>query len=179
MTVRALILAACAVLLTAAAQAPAQAPAKPAPKAAATAAPFDAQDPASLIALLATMDAKAEKTGKTDDGVLMRVTTPTFGFGAQFAACDAQGRRCKAMAFTTSSASFTPTLVQLNGFNQTSITCKVWQDKAGKPNIMYSALLSPRDTAEAMRAHVGAWQGCLANFGDFLKDPAAYLASAP
>ncbi|WP_411287694.1 hypothetical protein [Phenylobacterium sp.] len=162
----------------------AQAP-KPAAKAAppvrpaASAGPFDAQDPMSLIALLASLDAQATISGKAEDAVNLKVTTPAYAFGAQYAGCDAQGRKCKAVAFSTLSTSRTATLAQLNGFNQSSITCRVWQDRQGKPHVMYSALVQPQDSREAMRGHLGAWQGCLATFGDFLADPNAYLASAP
>lgn len=140
---------------------------------------YDPQDPQSLTALLAEMDAKAEVVTKGEDEVLLRVTTPVFGFAARFAGCDRQGRKCQALAFSTQSSGPSPNLIQLNAFNQTSLTCRVWQDKAGKANVMYSALISPRATAEDARTHVGAWQGCLASFGEFVKDPAAYLASAP
>jgi hypothetical protein len=159
------------------------APAKAPPAARPAAAPaevYDPLDPASLITVLAGMDAKAQVAGKTADGVVLKVATPTsFTFGVQFSGCDAQARKCKAMAFTTASSSFKPTLAQFNGYNQTSLTCRVWQDKGGGANVMYSTLLSPRDTAAEARTHIAAWQGCLASFGEFLKDPSAYLASAP
>ena len=162
----------------------AQAP-KPAAKAAPSVRPvaspgaFDARDPMSLIALLATLDAQATISGKSEDAVSLKVTTPAYAFGAQYAGCDPQGRKCKAVAFSTVSAARTATLTQLNGFNQSSITCRVWLDRQGKPHVMYSALVQPQDSREAMREHLGAWQGCLASFGDFLADPNAYLASAP
>lgn len=152
------------------------APAKPA--AVTPVAPTDPTNPQTTIALLATLGAKATVTQRDEDGVEFKVETPYYGFAGQFAGCDGQGRKCKAVAFTTQSAA-TPTLAELNAFNQTSLTCRVWQDKAGKPHVMYSALLSATDTEDELKLHLGAWQGCLAEFGDFLKDPKAYLASAP
>jgi hypothetical protein len=152
-------------------------PAKPAPAVSAVA-PTDPQNPQTTVALLATMGAKATVGERTEDGVYFKVETPHYGFAGQFAGCDKQGRKCRAVAFTTE-AQNSPTLAELNAFNQTSLTCRVWQDKAGKPHLMYSALLSPTDTTAVLQTHFGAWQGCLAEFGDFLKDPKAYLASAP
>lgn len=167
-------------LLAAAALCLGAAPAKPPPaKAAPTpVAPTDPQNPQALIALVATLGAKATVTERGEDTVQFKVETPHYGFGGHFAGCDRQGRKCQALALTTQ-AEKTATLAELNAFNQTSLTCRVWQDKAGKPHVMYSALLSPTDTEAALRTHLGAWQGCLAEFGDFLKDPKAYLASAP
>jgi len=167
-------------LLAAAALCLGAAPAKPPPaKPVATpVAPTDPQNPQTLIALLATLGAKASVSERAEDTVQFKVETPHYGFGGHFAGCDRQGRKCKAVAFTTQAAT-TPTLAELNGFNQTSLTCRAWQDKAGKPHVMYAALLSPTDNEAVLKTHLGAWQGCLAEFGDFLKDPKAYLASAP
>jgi hypothetical protein len=141
--------------------------------------PFDARDPASLIALLGSMDAKATVASREDGGVKLEVATPNFSFGAQYVDCSAAGTGCRGLAFSTSSAEQHATLVQLNAFNQTSITCRVFQDKAGQPHVVYSTILSPSDTREEMRNHLGVWQGCLASFGAFLTDPNGYLAAAP
>lgn len=141
--------------------------------------PFDARDPASLIALLGSMDAKATVASRADGAVKLQVVTPNFSFGAQYVDCATSGTGCRGLAFTTSSAEQHATLVQLNGFNQTSITCRVFQDKAGQPHVVYSTILSPTDTREEMRNHLGVWQGCLASFGAFLNDPNGYLAAAP
>lgn len=171
-----------AVLAALAGPAPA-APAKPQPKPAAAAKPappaFDARDPASLIALLGTMQAKAEVARKSEDSVYLNVVTPAFGFGAQYVGCNPQGKGCQGLAFSTAADKKTATLVQLNNFNQTSITCRVFQDKGGKSHVSYSTLLSSRDSRDEMRMHVGAWQGCLTSFGQFLNDPNGYLAAAP
>lgn len=160
---------------------------KPAPKApAAKAAPakpaagrFDAQDPASLVSLLSEMGAKAEISRTADEEVYLKVMTPAFGFNVQFSGCNKAAKACRAVAFATVAEQRKATLVQLNSFNQTSLTCRVYQDQAGKPHVMYAAILSPQDTREEMRTHVGAWQGCLASFGSFLNDPPGYLAAAP
>jgi len=161
--------------------APAKPAAKPAPKPAAKPAgpAFDARDPASLVALLATMDAKAEVARKVEDSVYLNVSTPGFSFGAQYVGCNPEGRACQGLAFSTAADKKSATLVQLNAFNQTSITCRVFQDKGGKAHVAYSTLLSSRDSRDEMKTHLGAWQGCLGAFGQFLTDPPGYLASAP
>ncbi len=171
MTRTVLALAILALAGTAQAQAP---PAKAAPPAA-----FDARDPKSLIILLSQLGVRAEVTQTEGDAVFLKVTTPAYGFSAQYAGCDRQGRACKAVAFSTISEARAPTLAQLNGFTQTSLTCRVWLDKSAKAHAMYTAMLSAGDTQAEMETHLGAWQGCLAEFGAFLKDPNAYLAEAP
>lgn len=171
------LLLAAALLCTAAAPAQKAAP-RPTAKPPA-AGPFDARNPQTLIAMLAPMGAQATISGKVEDQVMLKVATPAYGFNAQFAGCDAQGRACKAVAFEAVSDLRTVTVSDLNAFNQTSLTCRVWQARDGKPHVMYSALVSAADTRGEMETHLGAWQGCLADFGAFLKDPKAYLAIAP
>ncbi|WP_374573047.1 hypothetical protein [Phenylobacterium sp.] len=169
-----------AALVCAAPALAAEPPAKPAaakPAAAKTA--FDARDPAGLIGVLNGMGAKAEVAKNDAEGVFVNVTTPGYSFGLQFAGCDAGGKGCKGVAFSTAAGSKTATLPQINGFNQTSINCRAFQDPAGKAHISYSTLLFASDTAEDMRIHVGAWQGCVAAFGEFLSDPPGFLARAP
>ncbi|HEY3697565.1 YbjN domain-containing protein [Phenylobacterium sp.] len=141
--------------------------------------PFDARDPASLIALLASMDAHASVAERAQTDVKLNVTTPGFSFGAQYVGCAANGKGCQALAFSTSSDRQRATLAQINAFNQTSITCRLFMDKGGQPHVVYSTVLSNTDTREEMRTHLGVWQGCLASFGAFLGDPNGYLASAP
>jgi len=161
-----------------AATAPAKAAQKPA-AAKPAAGGFDARDPTSLIALLATMGAKGEILRTADGEVFMKVATPSFDFNAQYVGCDGKGRSCEGLAFSTTSSQRSTTLAQLNSFNQTSLTCRVFEDQAGKPHVMYSTLVSAADTREEMRTHIGVWQGCLSTFGLFLADPIGYLASAP
>jgi len=141
--------------------------------------PFDARNPSTLIALLASMGAKGEVASKDEDMVALKVTNPAYSFSAQFAGCDAQGRACKAVAFSGVSDARTATLPQINAFNQTSINCHAYQDNAGKPHAWYSTLVFPSTTHDDMVTHIGAWQGCWGSFGEFLKNPTAYLAAAP
>jgi hypothetical protein len=155
----------------------AAAPKPPAP--AAPSGPFDARNPANLIALLTSMGAEGAVTTRQDDVVALKITNPGYSFAAQYAGCDGQGRACKALAFTGVSDARTATLAQINSFNQTSINCHAYQDNGGKPHAWYSTLVFPSTTREDMVTHIGAWQGCWTSFGAFLKDPAAYLASAP
>jgi hypothetical protein len=140
---------------------------------------FDARDPASLIALLTSMDAQAAVTTRSQTDVKLAVTTPGFSFGAQYVGCAANGKGCQALAFSTSSDKQRATLAQINAFNQTSISCRLFMDKGGQPHVVYSTILSATDSREQMRLHLGVWQGCLASFGAFLQDPTGYLASAP
>jgi hypothetical protein len=140
---------------------------------------FDPRDPDSLVALLGSMDANATVAQRNESTVKLQVATPNYSFGAEFVDCSAGGKGCKGLAFTASSQDQRATLAQLNSFNQTSITCRLFQDRAGKAHVLYSTLLSAGDTREEMRTHLGAWQGCLASFGAFLQDPNGYLATAP
>jgi hypothetical protein len=176
MMLRTLIPAALAAAFALAAPAAAQ-PAKPA--ATSPVAPFQAQEPASLVALLSSLEAKAEVAQRQDDMVLLKVTSPAGGFTARFAGCNAQGRTCRALQFEAAAERSAPTLAQINGFNQSSLTCRITQDRGGKPHVLYSTLLFPGDTRQEMLVQIQAWQGCLGDFGAFLKDPPGYLAVAP
>jgi len=165
-----------------AAKAPA---AKAAPKADAPAAKLapagfvDARDPASMVALLAGAGAKGEIAHREADSVFLTVTSATVAFTAQFAGCDAQGRKCTVVLFDSQNTGASPTLSQVNAFNQTSATCRSYQDKAGKAHILYSTLLFANDSSERVTQQLAAWRGCLAEFATFVKDPTAYLAEAP
>jgi hypothetical protein len=174
------ILTAIAALALGAAPIAAPAQTKPAPKAApkAATARFDAREPASLIALLGSMDAKAEVSRKSDEEVHLNVGTAGLAFRAQFAGCET-GKACKALAFTAAAEKRTATLAQVNNFNQTSMLCRAYQDKTGKMNVVYATLVGASDTREDMKMHIGAWQTCLGAFGQFLQDPTGYLAAAP
>jgi hypothetical protein len=180
----ALMLAAPAHAATPPAKAPAK-PAAPAPKPApaasrpATAGGFDARNPANLVALLNGMGAKATISKTDDTSVFLQIETPSYAFNAQYVGCTAKGAACQGLAFSASSAQGRSTLAQLNSFNQTSITCRVYQDNIGKPHVMYSTMVFASDSREDMRIHLGVWQGCLSTFGLFLSDPIAYLADAP
>jgi hypothetical protein len=156
---------------------------KPAGRAARAPAPgrtagLDARDPPSLIALLSSLSAKAEVARREGDAVFLTVTSPTEVFSVQFAGCDPQGRNCQAMLFDRASAQGSPTLAQLNAFNQTSVMCRLHQDKGGRAHVIYSTLLFPRDGRTEMLMHLNAWRGCIGDFNAFAKDPAGFLAGA-
>lgn len=160
------------------APAPAAAPAKPAPAKPAEPA-FDARDPQSLVALLATAGAKATMGAKQDDAVLVSVTSTAAVFSAQFAGCDAQGKACKAVLFDSLVDQAGPSFAQMNAFNQTSAMCRGYEDRSGRPHVLYSTLLFAEDSRDRMRTQVSAWTGCIGDFRAFLKDPNGYLASTP
>ena len=141
--------------------------------------PFDARDPASLTALLGSLAAKAETASKDKSGVLLKVTSPAGGFTAQFDGCNQQGRNCQAVQLDAQAEARTASITEVNGFNQSSLACRIVQDKAGKPHVLYSTLVFASTTRADMLTHVNAWRGCLADFSTFLKDPPGYLASAP
>lgn len=173
----------------AAAPAPKPAPGKPAaaktaaPKAAAPrnpppAGPFDAQNPQGLIDLLSAAGAKVQTKGREEDAVFVTVTSATANFSMQFAGCTPQGRSCRAVLLDSLMDRTAVTGAQINGFNQTSVMCRLYQDRTGQTHILYSALLSKSMTRDDGVDHLGAWQGCLADGHDFLKDPVGYLANA-
>jgi len=182
------VLAAAAILLMGAGPAakaaapkppPAKAAAKPAAKPAAVADAFDARDPASMVALLASAGAKAEVAHKEADAVYLAVTSTSAAFTTQFAGCDAQGRKCAVVLFDSTADKASPTLSQINAYNQTSAMCRGFQDKGGKAHVIYSTLLFTADGRDRITRHLVAWRGCLAEFRDFVNDPVAYLAAAP
>jgi hypothetical protein len=154
---------------------------KPAPKpATAPREAFDAHDPGDLVKLLAGMGATAEiaKT-KAEGSVSLNISTPGGAFGAQFVGCDAEGKACRMLAFSTGFERRGATLAQLNIFNRTEIACRGFLTDDGKSNVMYAALLTQRLTAEEMRQHIGVWQGCLSTFGQFTADPVRFIAGRP
>lgn len=181
------LLAAALMIAAAAPKKPAPAPAKATPAKPAAAQParpeppgeFDARNPQSLVALLSAAGGKAQIARREDDAVLVTVTSLAADFSAQFAGCDSHGRGCKAVLFDNLTDKAGPTFAQLNAFNQTSATCRGYEDKAGKPHVIYSTLLFADDTRDHMRQQFLAWTGCIGEFRNFLKDPNAYLAAAP
>lgn len=184
------VLIAAAIAMTGAAPAPktaapkpsvAKAASKPAasPARSAPAGFVDARDPASMIVLLATAGAKGVIAHREADSVFLEVTSATVSFTAQFAGCDPQGRKCQVVLFDNQNPAPSPTLGQINAFNQTSATCRAYQDKGGKAHVLYSTLVFPDDRSDRITQHLAAWRGCLAEFGAFVKDPTAYLAEAP
>lgn len=173
---RRLILLLAALACLAAAPAPRSAPPKPPPAKAAT--PFDAQNPQGLVGLLTDAGAKAQTSRREEDSVFVAVTSTAANFSLQFAGCGPQGRGCQAALFDSLLDGGAPTLAQINGFNQTSVFCRIYQDKAGRPHAIYAALLVKSDTRETALTHLAAWQGCLGEARDFQRDPVAYLANA-
>jgi hypothetical protein len=152
---------------------PAAAPAAPAHSGA-----IDARDPASLISILTSLGAQAQITRREGDAVFVAVTSPTENFSAQFAGCDAQGRACQALLFDRQGSQPGPPVGQLNAFNQTSVMCRLYQDKGGRPHVLYSALVFPGNGQAELLMHVNAWRGCIGDFEAFLKDPNGFLAGA-
>lgn len=141
--------------------------------------PFDARDPAAMVALLDELEAKAKVTKRDNDAVMLAATSPAGAFNVQFGGCNAQGRACAGMQFEAAAEARTATLGEVNAFNQSSFACRIYQDKAGKPHVVYSALVFAGTPRQDMLIHVAAWRGCLADFGAFLRDPPGYLAAAP
>jgi hypothetical protein len=182
-----LMLLAAAGLLMAAKKPPA--PAKPAAAKPAAAKPaqhaepageFDARNPQNLIALLSSAGGKAQVAHQEEDAVLVAVTSAAADFSMQFAGCDTHGRACRAVLFDSLGDNKAgPTFAQLNAFNQTSALCRGYEDKVGKPHVLYSTLLFEGDTKARITEQFRAWTGCIGEFRNFLKDPNAYLASAP
>lgn len=149
-----------------------------APKAAPPAAAYDAQDPQSLIGLLTAVGAQAQTGRKDEDSVFVAVKSPAANFSIQFAGCDRQGRSCQAALFDNPMDARSPTLVQINAFNQASVTCRAYVDTGNKPHVLYSAVLMRSDSREAARTHLAAWQGCIVEGRNFVADPAGFLANA-
>jgi hypothetical protein len=152
--------------------------AAPAPRPAAPAGGFDATNPASLIALLQGAGAQAQVARKEADSVLVAVTSRFANFTAQFAQCGPEGRGCKAVVLDTQAAG-APSLAQLNGFNQASALCRGYVDKANKAHVTLGMMLFADETQDHVATNLAAWQGCIADFTAFTKDPVAYLANSP
>ena len=158
-----------------------KAPAKVSPARAAPSpvANFDARNPASVMAVLNSGGGKASLLQKDADTVLLSFASLAANFSLQFDACDAQARACKAVEFDSAFQMAGPSFAQLNAFNQTSAMCRGYEDRSGKPHIVYSTLLFADDPYEHFRTQMLAWTGCIGEFRNFLKDPNGYLASAP
>ncbi|WP_337185944.1 YbjN domain-containing protein [Phenylobacterium sp.] len=157
-------------------------PKAPAPKAAArpAAAPtaFDATNPQGLMDVLSAAGAKVQTSRKEDDAVFIAVTSTAATFSMQFAGCNAQGRACRAVLLDAALPKGAATAAQVNGFNQTSVMCRLYQDRAGVPHVLYSTLLSRTMSRDDASNELLAWQGCLSDAYDFSRDPVAYLANA-
>jgi hypothetical protein len=165
-------------LLLAALACAAAAPKPRGPASAPAPAAGDARDPAMLVTVLAGMGAKAQLARREGDAVFLAVTSPAEVFSAQFAGCDASGKACQAVLLDRLGQAGQPTLAQLNGFNQTSVMCRLYQDKQGRAHVEYSALLFAGQGRAQLTTHIAAWRGCIGDFESFLKDPTGYLAGA-
>lgn len=180
MTRSAILLLPAALLCLAAAPAPKAPAAKPASArpAPAAAAPFDAQNPQGLMEILGSAGAQAQTRSRDGDSVFVAVTSTAANFSMQFAGCAPQGRGCRAVLLDAALDRTSVTGVQINAFNQTSVMCRIYQDRSGVQHVLYSAILFRSMTREDASTHLQAWQGCLADGRDFVKDPVAYLANA-
>ncbi|MDB5442003.1 MAG: hypothetical protein JWP73_379, partial [Phenylobacterium sp.] len=150
-----------------------------APPLAAAGGPLDAREPASMMALLASVDAPAQIASHDAENVILKATSPAGSFAVQFGGCNPQGHLCKAVQFDAVADARTATIAEINSFNQSSLTCRLYQDRTGKPHVLYSSLVFASASRQDMLTHVGAWRACLSDFSGFLKDPPGYLASAP
>ncbi|MDZ4370713.1 MAG: YbjN domain-containing protein [Phenylobacterium sp.] len=166
-----------AALLVAPAHAQTSTAKKPAAKAPAATA-FDATNPQSLMDVLGAAGATVQTSRKDGDAVFVAVTSTAATFSLQFAACNAQGRACRAVLMDAARPRSAVTVAQINAFNQTSVMCRLYQDRAGAPHVAYSTLLFRTTSRDDMANHLLAWQGCLSDAHDFLRDPVSYLASA-
>jgi hypothetical protein len=137
---------------------------------------FDARDPDRIIALLAAVGAKGTVT-KTENGqVFLTIATPGGDFGGQMIGCDGKGKACTGLAFFTAFDRRGPNLAQINDFNRAQFACRGFMNPAGQPGVMYATLVNLRMTADETRQHLGVWQGCLASFSEFTRDPIAFLS---
>ena len=143
------------------------------PAAPAAIAGFDARDPDSIIAMLKQMNAEGKIVKTTGDQVLVAITAPSVSFGAQLLGCDAKGKACHAMILSAGSEK-PVTLLQINVFNRAQPACRALQTADGKISLTYFALVTPRAATEDIRQQMAVWSGCIANFSEFLKDPAAF-----
>ena len=139
---------------------------------------FDAQNPQSFIDLLSQAGAKSQIARREDDAVFVTTASKAASFSLQFVGCTPQGRACKALLLDLTLDRGAVSLGQLNQFNQTSVMCRLYQDRSALHHVVYSAVLFKSDTRADAAVQLQAWQGCIADGREFLKDPAAYLANA-
>lgn len=163
------LIAAAALWLTATA-----AGAAPAVKAAA----FDPTDPAGLMAVLSSNGASAQRVQGDGGVVVLNVETPGGKFGVQFVGCNDKGKACSMAAFSTAFERRGPTLAQINLFNRTQVACRGYLTEDGRSNVMYGLLLTARLSQADMKQHLGVWQGCLATFGRFNREPQSFVAGS-
>jgi len=134
---------------------------------------FDARDPESIIALLKQMNAEGKIVKTGGDVVVIGVNAPSLSFGIQMMGCDAKAKGCHAMVMSASSEK-AATLAQINVFNRSQPMCRGLLTPEGKVSVMYFTLVDQRTNVDEARQQMAVWGGCLANFGEFLKDPTAF-----
>ena len=128
--------------------------------------------------LLGEAGAKVQTRSREGDAVFVAVTSTAAAFSMQFAGCNPQGRACRAVLLDAAVDRASVSSAQINSFNQTSVMCRIYQDRAGMQHVLFSAILSRSMSKDDAATHLQAWQGCLADAHDFLKDPVAYLANS-
>ena len=138
---------------------------------------FDARDPAAIVALITSMKAQASIVKSEGGEVVLSITTPNGGFGAQMIGCDPSGKACHGLALFTSYEMKGATLQQINDFNRAQFACRGVLAPDGRPGVMYSTLINFRMTQDETKQHFGVWQGCLKSFDAFARDPVAFLSS--
>ena len=144
--------------------------------AAAKLAPFDARDPAAMVALINSMKAQASITKSEGGEVALSIATPVGGFGGQMIGCDPSGKACHAIALFTSYENKGATLEQINDFNRAQFACRGVLAQDGRPGVMYSTLVNFRMTQDETKQHLGVWQGCMKAFDDFARNPVSFLS---
>jgi len=148
------------------------------PRATPSVATFDAQNPQGFMELLGGAGAKVQTRSREGDAVFVTVSSTAAAFSMQFAGCNPQGRACRAVLLDATLDRASITGAQINAFNQTSVMCRIYQDRTGLQHVLFSAILSRSMTKDDAATHLQAWQGCLADGHDFLKDPVSYLANS-
>jgi hypothetical protein len=143
---------------------------------AATTAPAQAQDssardPSTLISVLAEMDARAELHSRDAGAVRLDVITPGGIFGAEFLGCEESGRDCRALRFTASLGERAVTETALHAYNDREVLCRAVR-REGEVHVRYGTLLSDTQSRADLKAHIGAWQGCLRSMADLVSGAA-------
>jgi hypothetical protein len=155
---------------------PAHASARPASKAPGGA--MDSGDPGGWISVLEAGGLKAQAARREADSVLVTAASPQANFSVQFVQCQPGGKGCKAALFD-SLAVGSPSLAQLNDYNQASALCRGYMDRSGKAHVTMPLLLFADDSRSHVVTALSAWAGCVGDFAAFTKNPVAYLAAAP
>lgn len=119
---------------------------------------FDAQNPQSLMTIVGKAGAAVQTKARDQDSVFVAVTSTAANFSMQFAGCTPQGRECRAVLLDAAMDRAAVTGGQINAFNQTSVMCRIYQDRAGAPHVLYSAILFRTMSRTDAETHLQAWQ---------------------